>query len=193
MERGATHVCVGLTEADPGALAGACAVLTGLGLGAQPERVDGRHAVVTVGDLAASGLAAGAGAGFALRDGMARARAALAELRHAGVAGCCGGVGPQRVLALLAADLAEAGAVFALTRADVPGVLWPLPVERLAGIGGATAAALRRSGILTVGDVVAAGPGWLGARFGARSHELWSAALGRDATPAASEQRRRGA
>jgi hypothetical protein len=181
MEGGVTQICIRLAAADPGALASVCAVLSGLGPGLPPAALDGLRVALAV-----------PGRAFDLRDGVARGRAALAELRAMGVVGCRAGVGPQRVLAVLAADLAEAEGVLALTRADVPGTLWPLPVERLWCVGGAVAAALRREGITTVGELVAAGPGWLRARFGGRAHELWSAALGRDFAPA-TEGRRRGA
>lgn len=182
--REVTHVCVRLAENDPAAVATVCAVLAGFGLGGTPEALDRRRAAVAV--------PAGSGGGFDLRVGGARARAVVAELRRLGVAGCRAGVGPQRGLAVLAADLAEPGAVLALTRADVPGTLWPLPIERLWGLGGAVAAGLRREGVATVGDLVAAGPGWLRARLGARSHEVWAAALGRDHVPA-TERGQRGA
>ncbi len=182
--QGSTHICIRLARREAGTAATACAVLAGLGLGNLPEALDGARAALAV--------PGGPSGGFDLRGGAARARAAVAELRAMGIAGCRAGVGPQRVLAVLAADLAEPEAVLALTRADVPGTLWPQPVERLWGVGPAAAAMLRGEGAATVGDLVAQGPGWLRARLGARSHAIWSAALGRDHTPA-TERGRRGA
>jgi hypothetical protein len=179
MDGGTTHICIRLAAADGAALASLCAVLSGLGGGAAPERLDPARAALCW-----------RGGAYDLRDGAARARWALAQLRRTGIAGCRAGVGPQRVLAVLGADLAEPEGVLALTQADVPGTLWPLPVGRLWGVGGATAADLRRQGILTVGDLVAAGPGWLRARFGSRALALWSAALGRDHLPEATPGRR---
>lgn len=167
---GVVYLCVRLLDAgdsDEERLAAARAVLSGYA--DVVEAPDPTHALAKVGPGAAS-----------VRDAAARTRRTLAELAISGVRGCSGGVGPNRVLAALAADLADTGSVLALTRADVPAVLWPLPVERLPGIGRSMAAMLRQAGMATVGEVALAGPGTLRGWFGARGHALWAAAHGRD-------------
>jgi nucleotidyltransferase/DNA polymerase involved in DNA repair len=112
--------------------------------------------------------------------GTVRARRALAELDRAGIGEVRIGLGRHEVLAALAAALARPGEVRSATRADVPALLWPLPVDELWGVGPVLAAVLRREGYATVADLATAGPDRLRAQLGPRGAALWAAAHGRD-------------
>lgn len=63
------------------------------------------------------------------------------------------GVAPNKFLAKVASDLEKPDGLVVLAAEDIPTRLWPLPVERLWGVGPKTAPRLRRHGLLTVGDV----------------------------------------
>ena len=63
------------------------------------------------------------------------------------------GVAPNKFLAKVASDLEKPDGLVVLPIEEVPSRLWPLPVERLWGVGPRTAARLHRAGIVTIGDV----------------------------------------
>ena len=63
------------------------------------------------------------------------------------------GVAPNKFLAKLASDLEKPDGLVVFPLEDVPSRLWPLPVERLWGVGPKTAALFHRGGIVTIGDV----------------------------------------
>jgi DNA polymerase-4 len=63
------------------------------------------------------------------------------------------GVAPNKFLAKLASDLEKPDGLCVFPLDDVPSRLWPLPVERLWGVGPKTAEVLRRAGLRAVGDV----------------------------------------
>jgi DNA polymerase-4 len=67
------------------------------------------------------------------------------------------GVAPTKFLAKLASDLEKPDGLVVFPLEDVPTRLWPLPVERLWGVGPKSAARLRAAGIETIGQVAAAG------------------------------------
>jgi len=63
------------------------------------------------------------------------------------------GVAPNKFLAKIASDLEKPDGLVVLALTEVPDRLWPLPVERLWGIGPRTAPKLRAAGIRTIGDL----------------------------------------
>ncbi len=63
------------------------------------------------------------------------------------------GVAPNKFLAKVASDLEKPDGLVVIALADVPERLWPLPVERLWGVGPKTAARLRKRGMQCIGDV----------------------------------------
>jgi DNA polymerase-4 len=63
------------------------------------------------------------------------------------------GVAPNKFLAKLASDLEKPDGLVVFPLEDVPSRLWPLPVERLWGVGPKSAALFHRGGIVTIGDV----------------------------------------
>lgn len=64
------------------------------------------------------------------------------------------GVAPNKFLAKVASDLEKPDGLVVLPLEEVPDRLWPLPVERLWGVGPRTAKALRSAGIRIIGDLL---------------------------------------
>jgi len=94
------------------------------------------------------------------------------------------GVAPNKFLAKVASDLEKPDGRTRLAVADVPTKLWPLPVERLWGVGPRTAQPLRGAGIDTIGAVLRAPRDRLAAIVGERlASHLRALAAGEDDRP----------
>jgi DNA polymerase IV len=63
------------------------------------------------------------------------------------------GVAPNKFLAKVASDLEKPDGLCVLSKEDVPLRLWPLPVERLWGVGPKSAEVLHRGGLRTIGEI----------------------------------------
>ncbi len=63
------------------------------------------------------------------------------------------GIGPNPFLAKMASDLKKPFGITILRKRDVQEKLWPLPIDRLHGIGSKTVPNLRLIGIDTIGDL----------------------------------------
>jgi DNA polymerase-4 len=127
----------------------------------------------------AGGLEEGAAAGRRLKDAI-RAREGLT----ASV-----GVAPAKFLAKVASDLEKPDGLVVLPVERVPERLWPLPVDRLWGVGPKTGARLRGIGLATIGDLVTAAPAALAGVVGegAAAH-LQALARGEDPRPVEPER-----
>ena len=100
------------------------------------------------------------------------------------------GVAPNKFLAKLASDLEKPDGLTVLPAADVESRIWPLPVERLWGVGPRTAARLREAGLPTVGSIANAARERLAALVGAGSAaSLHALAHGRDERPVVAGRR----
>ena len=77
------------------------------------------------------------------------------------------GVAPNKFLAKLASDLEKPDGLTVITPANLDATLLPLPVERVWGVGPATAAKLRAMNLRTFADLRRVAPAALAARFGA--------------------------
>jgi DNA polymerase IV len=66
------------------------------------------------------------------------------------------GVAPNKFLAKVASDLEKPDGLVVLPVEEVPRRLWPLPVERLWGVGPRTAPKLKAAGLCTIGDLLKA-------------------------------------
>src|SRR6185436_15705229 len=63
------------------------------------------------------------------------------------------GVAPNKFLAKVASDLEKPDGLCVISKEDVPRKLWPLPVERLWGVGPKSAEVLHRGGLRTIGEI----------------------------------------
>jgi len=137
-----------------------------------------------------------AGLGAAYLDASAQARApeALAAELAKRVGEELGlplrvGVAPVKLLARLAAETeagTEAGGgkdVRRVAPGEERAFLAPLPVERLPGVGPATAARLAELGARTIGEVAALERAAVEAALGPHGHAVWERAQGRDPEP----------
>ncbi|HKQ61570.1 MAG TPA: DNA polymerase IV [Candidatus Polarisedimenticolaceae bacterium] len=91
------------------------------------------------------------------------------------------GIAPNKFLAKLASDLEKPDGLVVFAREDVERRLWPLPVERLWGVGPRTAERLHNVGLRTIGDLRRAGEAALRAQLGpASAAHLLALASGED-------------
>ena len=91
------------------------------------------------------------------------------------------GVAPNKFLAKVASDLEKPDGLVVFPLEEVPSRLWPLPVQRLWGVGPKTAERLREQGLATIADLVNAPEGRLARLLGEGSAEhLLALAHGRD-------------
>jgi len=106
------------------------------------------------------------------------------SVRRATGLSCSIGVTPNKLLSKISSDLDKPDGLTIVTAADIPRLIWPLPVRRVNGIGPKAAAKLASLGIRTVGELAACERAWLVERFG-RSYGawLWDAAHGIDDRP----------
>lgn len=101
------------------------------------------------------------------------------------------GVAPNKFLAKIASDLHKPDGLVVIRPDEVQRFLEPLPVERVWGVGPATAGEMHRIGVRTIGDLARVPAEALIARFG-KSGELFARlARGEDDRPVQAEQRRK--
>lgn len=97
------------------------------------------------------------------------------------------GIGPNKLIAKLAADLSKPDGLRWIKKEEVAEVLENLPPEELWGIGKRLAEHLRRLGIKTCGELARTPIGILRSRFGITGERLKMMAMGRDDTPVISD------
>ena len=97
---------------------------------------------------------------------------------------CSVGIAPNKLLAKIASDLDKPDGLTCIEAGDIQARIWPLPVERINGIGPRSRERLQAIGIQTIGELAGADPVRLQRHFG-RDHALWliAAAHGRDERP----------
>ena len=96
---------------------------------------------------------------------------------------CSIGIAPNRLLAKMAATMMKPDGMVTLTMADVPDLLWPLPIEKLYGVGESTAQRLRKLGISTIGALARAPHHLLIQQLGPNAARWCQLAQGQDDTP----------
>lgn len=98
------------------------------------------------------------------------------------------GIGPNKLLAKIAGDFEKPDRVHTLFADELQEKLWPLPVEALLGVGKATAEALHRLRLHTVGELVRLEETQLQAMVGKKlGTYLYRCARGLDDSPVAAE------
>jgi len=93
------------------------------------------------------------------------------------------GVGPNKLVAKMAAGLGKPRGLTALDEEGFRRTFWPLEVQELWGVGPKLAGRMRSLGIMTVGDLARAPIPSLKAVFGVVGPSLREAAWGRDDAP----------
>lgn len=93
------------------------------------------------------------------------------------------GLGSNKLVAKIASDLKKPGGLVVVEPGQEAAFLAPLPVERLWGVGEATASRLHSLGICTVGDLAAFPLAQLERTFGPHALELQRRAMGLDQSP----------
>jgi nucleotidyltransferase/DNA polymerase involved in DNA repair len=88
-----------------------------------------------------------------LAEGAVIARTLKARIRAEERLTASVGVAANKFLAKLASDLEKPDGLVVFPMEDVPTRLWPLPVERLWGVGPKSAEVLHRGGIRTIGQI----------------------------------------
>jgi DNA polymerase IV len=95
------------------------------------------------------------------------------------------GVATTKLVAKVASDLRKPDALVVVPPGTEAAFLAPLPIGRLWGVGGQTAAALRELGVTTIGDLATLEPALVERRFGKNGGALAARARGIDADPVA--------
>ena len=117
--------------------------------------------------------------------GIARAARALKDrIRAEQRLSASVGVAPTKFLAKLASDLEKPDGLVVFPVEEVPARLWPMPVQKLWGVGPKSAEKLERAGMRTVGDLLRAGEARLTEALGpAAAAHLLALARGEDPRP----------
>jgi nucleotidyltransferase/DNA polymerase involved in DNA repair len=81
------------------------------------------------------------------------------------------GIAPNKFLAKVASDLRKPDGLVVIGHNDIASVLWPLPIERLWGVGPKTAERLKKHRLHTIGSLLQVTPRTLAGIVGARHAE----------------------
>jgi DNA polymerase-4 len=93
------------------------------------------------------------------------------------------GIAPNKMAAKILSDLCKPDGLLALEEEHLRDFLFPLPVERLWGVGRVTLQHMHDLGIHSIGDLAVRDPAELRAAFGVSGNHLWELANGIDARP----------
>ncbi|MTI81994.1 MAG: DNA polymerase IV [Firmicutes bacterium] len=96
---------------------------------------------------------------------------------------CSVGIGPNKLLAKMAADFEKPDGLTVLTAEDIPDKLWPLPVRELFGVGSRYEKHFRKLNIKTIGDLAHFPLEILKKKFGLMGEILHLSANGIDYSP----------
>ncbi len=97
------------------------------------------------------------------------------------------GISDRKVLAKMASDFKKPNLVHTLYSQEISTKLWPLPVSSLFMCGHSSAEALRKLGILTIGDLAHSDPEILQAHLKSHGKTLWEYANGIDSSSIVAE------
>jgi DNA polymerase-4 len=97
------------------------------------------------------------------------------------------GVAPNKLVAKIASDLRKPDGLSVVGEHEVQGILDPLPVRRLPGLGRKKGAEVVAAGIMTLGELRQASPAVLRALFGRDAERMRERAAGVDVRPVVSE------
>ncbi len=123
------------------------------------------------------------GCGHLFGDSVQIARQIKKRIRQEVGVLCSVGIGPNKLLAKMAAELQKPDGLTVITRDEIPLKLWPLPVKELFGVGSRTERKLNNLGIFTIGDLARCPVDILVRRFGVTGKVLYLSANGIDYSP----------
>ena len=96
---------------------------------------------------------------------------------------CSIGIASTKIMAKLASDFRKPDGLTVITWDDIPNLIWPMPVNKLVGVGPQTAATLHNMGVTTIGDLANFPPALLKQRLGTYGPHLRQLARGQDYSP----------
>lgn len=96
-------------------------------------------------------------------------KAAVFEATHLT---CSVGIAPNKLLAKLCSDMQKPDGITIITMEDISTRIWPMPANKINGIGPKANAKLASFGITTIGEIAACKEPWLVQHFGA-SYGKW--------------------
>jgi DNA polymerase-4 len=102
------------------------------------------------------------------------------EVRESFGLSCSVGIAPCKLLAKMASDMNKPDGLTIIRSEDIAGVVWPLPVRKLYGVGEKTSQALESLGIRTVGALAKIPVELLTEKFGETGRLLRNIASGID-------------
>jgi nucleotidyltransferase/DNA polymerase involved in DNA repair len=104
---------------------------------------------------------------------------------------CSIGIGPNKLVAKIAADEDKPDGRTLVEAAEVQAFLAPKPVDVIPGVGPKTRQALEAAGVETVGELAERSAAEMGEAFGAWGPQMVERARGRDERPVTSEHERK--
>ncbi|MFA5272446.1 MAG: DNA polymerase IV [Candidatus Omnitrophota bacterium] len=90
------------------------------------------------------------------------------------------GLAPTKMAAKIASDINKPDGIFEVKQENLLNFLWPLPVEKISGLGEKSKLALNRTGIKTIGDLAKRDKQELVSIFGKNGEYFWYLARGID-------------
>lgn len=99
---------------------------------------------------------------------------------------CRIGIGENKILAKMACDnfaKKQPRGIFWLKKEELGETLWPLPIDKLFGVGSRMRRHFHRMGVYTIGQLAAMTPAVLTRRWGVNGEVLWRTAHGLDESP----------
>ncbi len=98
------------------------------------------------------------------------------------------GIAPNKLLAKIASDLDKPDGLYCIGPENLRGVLDPLPIERLFGVGPKSLPAVHACGLKTFGDIMRASDAQLWSAFGKHGKGIQARAAGVDDRPVVPER-----
>ncbi|MCF6408359.1 DNA polymerase IV [Pseudalkalibacillus salsuginis] len=96
---------------------------------------------------------------------------------------CSIGIAPNKFLAKMASDMKKPLGITILRKRELPGKLWPLPIEEMHGVGKKTMEKFHKMNIYTIGDLASRDLQEVKLHLGKNGEKLWNRSKGIDDRP----------